>query len=87
MKTAEVAKFLTGAALFSPFLAAEDILRYFGATISEHGITKNTEGKGILDIWSEVGAEIQAKKDEQEFLNALANLSSENSKKRAQYGW
>ena len=53
MSVKQVARFALGAALFSPFLATEDVLRYFGAPISKHGLTKNDEGKGMLEIWNE----------------------------------
>jgi hypothetical protein len=47
------ARFATGAALFSPLLAVEDTLRYLKVPISEHGLFKNDEGKGMLEIWNE----------------------------------
>lgn len=53
MSKKQTARFLLGAALFSPILAAEDALRYFGAPVSKHGLTKNDEGKGMLEIWNE----------------------------------
>ena len=53
MSIKSVARFATGAALFSPLLALEDTLRYFNVPISEHGLLKNDEGKGIWEIWKE----------------------------------
>lgn len=53
MNLKENARFALGATLFSPVLALEDVLRYCGVPVSEHGLTKNDEGKGILQIWEE----------------------------------
>jgi hypothetical protein len=55
MKIMEMLRFSAGATLISPLLAAEDVLRYFGAPISVHGITKDENGDGILKIWKECG--------------------------------
>jgi len=86
MKATEIFKFVTGAALFSPLLATEDVLRYWGAPISQHGITKNDEGKGLLDIWDEVGTEQQAKRDEAAAIKALEE-EVDNKYPRYKNGW
>lgn len=57
MSIKNTTKFLLGAAIFSPLLATEDVLRYFKAPISKHGLFKNDEGKGILQIWNECAPE------------------------------
>jgi hypothetical protein len=49
----DIVKFTTAAAILSPVLAAEDVLRHFGVPISKHGLMKNDEGKGIFEIWKE----------------------------------
>ncbi len=74
MKVTEIGKFAVGAALFSPLWAAEDMLRYLGAPISKHGITKNDEGKGIFDIWKEAEKEVKDRAIEKA---AIAELEAE----------
>jgi len=53
MSIKQTASFLLGATIFSQLLVTKDVLRYFGVPISEHGLTKNNEGKGMLEIWNE----------------------------------
>ena len=53
MKTLEMARFMTGVVLFSPLLVVEDTLRHLGVPVSQHGITKNEEGKGMWELWME----------------------------------
>ena len=57
MSIKNTAKFALGAVLFVPLFATEDVLRHFNAPISKHGLFKNDEGKGILEIWNEVAPE------------------------------
>lgn len=52
-KAMNVVRFVAGAALFSPFLAAEDLLRAAGAPIPKEGVLYNEEGKSIWQIWNE----------------------------------
>lgn len=53
MNIKSTAKFALGAALLSPLLATEDVLRHFDVKISPHGLFRNDEGKSVLEIWEE----------------------------------
>lgn len=53
MSFTDKARFALGVVFVAPILATEDVLRHFGAPVSEHGFTKNDEGKGIFQIWQE----------------------------------
>ena len=77
MKISEAAKFATGALLFTPLFAAEDVLRHFGAPISKHGATKNDNNEGILDIWRAAGKEVAKRQLE---LKAIKEFEAEARK-------
>lgn len=46
-------KFGVAAALLSPKLAFEDVLRFCKVDVPEKGIFYNQEGQSIMDIWKE----------------------------------
>ena len=71
MRVAEAVKLATGALLFTPLFAAEDVLRHFGAPISKFGATKNDNNEGILDIWRAAGKEAEKKALERKALREL----------------
>lgn len=53
MGAANTVRFLTGAAIFAPLLAAEDLLRKAGVDVPQEGIFYNSEGKSMMQIFNE----------------------------------
>lgn len=60
MGAANTVRFLAGAALYSPLLLAEDLLRKAGMDIPQEGIFYNNEGKSMMQIFNEHAPEKMA---------------------------
>jgi hypothetical protein len=74
MKVSSALKLAVGAALFSPLLAVEDVLRHYKVMdVPQEGLFRNGDGKSIGAIWDEAGEQVRVERVAKMEVDALIN--------------